>query len=96
MEMLLPGKSIESKFGCTSWGGEVFYADVSYSMQGNEIIVNVDGAGIDDIDSNALLQHLQSNGIIDNAESWKVKESRDTDGLTYIDETYTSFVIVKK
>lgn len=82
------------------WGGEpkVKDLDIAYHYwQGRDgkkrLIVTVDGVLEDDLYSEDLVPFLFQQGVIDG--EWSVVDANDTDGHTYIEETYTNFTLVQ-
>jgi len=98
MEILIPGSRIKNKFHISGWFKDSPGRDVNvsyYFFNNSKLGVTVDNAWNDDVDRDKLLRFLQSEGIIKNVDDWRVDKIVDTDGRTYIDESYATLILKK-
>ena len=63
---------------------------VAYVKQGGKIIVTIEGCTEDYFSKADLLNFLEQNGVIENADDYWSTGFNDTDGLTDQDDTFST------
>lgn len=81
----------------SAWAGERKETTGAYRIGRNntELQITIDGVWQDSVDTKCLLDFLGERKVISNPEEWRVESVRDTDGLTYTDESFTTVVFVR-
>lgn len=69
---------------------------VIYARQGNKIVVTVDDCTEDYFDKNELLNFLEQEGVVEETDDYRLTEFRDTDGLTYQNDTFSTVTLERK